>query len=487
MAYLGACRKPRIVLVLLAFACTAGVFVAPVTARAAPPLTRGITDDVWFDGGGEQWVPRTVATGARVALIELDWRTAEPNAPRPGIDPADPNGPEYSFAVLDSRIREIASSGLSVALVVGGAPRWAEAGGGPSNLEATGAWRPSPQAYGQFATALARRYSGSYPDPLNPGQTLPRVRYFQAWAEANLSVHLAPQWTVSGRTLVPTGPIMYRSLLNAFYVGIKSAHPDNFVITTGLAPYGDPPGQCRGTTGVGNGCRMRPAMFTRALLCLGGQSLRAAACPNPAHFDAMAADPYEVGSPVTPAFNIDDVSAPDLGKLTRIVNRAVALGRALPRRHKQLWVTEFGYDSNPPNPTAVSLATQARWLDEALYLFWSQGVNTAVWYLVRDQAPTYNPFDYYTGLYFYNGQAKPSFEAYRFPLVVWSTGGALQVWGIAPRTGSLAFQHKAGRGWKTLFRVRASAGGVFIGRISARFRGSFRGVIGDESSLIWKR
>src|SRR5207248_1147368 len=112
-------------------------------------------------------------------------------------------------------------------------------------------------------------------------------------------------------------------------------------------------------------CRMRPIMFTRGLLCLSGQSLRSKPCPDPAHFDAIAIDPYEVGNPSTRAVNVDDVSVPDLGKLTRVVRKAVSAGRALPRRPKQLWVTEFGYDSNPPNPTAVSLATQARWLDQA--------------------------------------------------------------------------------------------------------------------------
>jgi hypothetical protein len=215
--------------------------------------------------------------------------------------------------------------------------------------------------------------------------------------------------------------------------------------------------------------------------------LQPESCPDPAHFDAIAADPYQVSSPTTRAFNIDDVSSPDLGKLTRVIKRASRLGRALPRGHKQLWVTEFSYDSRPPNPGGVSLATQARWLDEALYLFWKQGVSTVVWYLLRDQAPTFQPNTYYSGLYFYGGAAKPSLEAFRFPLVVWPSGKRAVVWGIAPRSGRLSVQRRVRSSWRTLFRLRASAGHVFVRTISGKLRGSFRAVVGGESSLAWRR
>jgi hypothetical protein len=313
------------------------------------------------------------------------------------------------------------------------------------------------------------------------------VRYFQAWAEANFSIHLAPQWVKSGGGWAPAAPTIYRNLLNAFYAGIKSVHSDNLVITTGFGPYGDlQPGTC--TNGIqGTGCRIPPAMFARELVCLHGRAMRAEACPSPAHFDAMAIDPYEVGGPTTHAANADDVSVPDLGKLTRIVNKAVPLGRALPRGHKQLWVTEFGYDSNPPNPGGVSLATQARWLEQALYTFWSQGVSTAVWYLIRDQAPAFDSLHYYTGLYFFNGAPKPSFEAFRFPFVVLPSGRKLNAWGISPRSGTVAVQRQQGRSWTTLFRTRVSAGGTFVRGISASLHGNFRAVVGDESSLVWSR
>jgi hypothetical protein len=482
MPPLGARGGLRVVLFLAAITCAIALLAWSESARG---FTRAVADDAWFDGGGQVWLQRTQAAQARLAVIEVDWSSLELSPPA-GVDPTDPGGPEYSFTELDRRVRELADAGVSAAFVVGNAPGWAEVPGGPASLEADGAWKPNAQAYGQLAAALARRYSGSHPDPLDPGHALPRVRYFQAWAEANLSVHLAPQWTKSRGSLNPTGAIMYRDLLNAFYAGVKSVHSNNFVIATGLGPYGDAPGICRNGV-VGSGCRMRPVLFTRELLCLSGQSLRTLPCPHPAHFDALAVDPYEVGTPTTHAFNADDVSVPDLRRLTRVLKRGVATNRALPHRHKQLWVTEFGYDSNPPNPKAVSLATQARWLDEAFYMFWSQGVSTATWYLVRDPTPGFNPNDFYTGLYFYGGSPKPAYEAYRFPFVVWPSGRSSTTWGISPRTGRLAVQRETNRHWKTLFSLHAVAGKVFNKRISPHLTGHFRGLIGGEASLTWKR
>ena len=451
-------------------------------APAPRPMVRAFTDDVGFYGPA--WTARTVATGAKLVLLEIDWEEVEPNPP--GADPTNPAGPGLNFAYIDAVLRQFAGTGIQAAFLVTDAPAWAESPGGPAALEADGAWKPNPTAYGQFATALARRYSGSYPDPLYPGQTLPRVRYFQAWAEANINIHLSPQWVNSNGSWVPTGPTIYRALLNSFYAGVKSAVPSDVVLTSGFGPYGDLPGACVNAQ-AGNGCRMPPAKFLRYLLCVQGSGLTPTPCPNPAHFDALAMDPYEVGPPTKAAFNTDDATAPDLAKLTRIVGKAVRLRRALPNKPKQLWVTEFSYDSNPPNPTAVSTATQARWLDEAFYVFWNEGVNTVVWYLLRDQAGNDYSTSYFSGVYFYNGTPKPSFEAYRFPFVVMPSGKTLRAWGISPRSGTVSVQHQAGGVWKTLFKTHVSSGGVFVRLIAPSLHGSFRAVVGPETSVVWQR
>jgi hypothetical protein len=454
-------------------------------ARAATTFTRGFTDDVWWDGIGQTWIPKTVATGARTVLLEVDWSGVQPNAPSPGSNPASPADPQYQFSYIDALVRSFAHTPISVAFLVTDAPRWAEAPGGPASLEADGAWMPNARALGQFAQALAGRYSGHFPDPAHVGRKLPRVRYYQAWGEANINIHLSPQWTLRNGRYVPASPGIYRSMLDAFYAGVKHASRSDMVVASGLGPYGDPPGRCVNQQ-AGNGCRIPPAEFLRDLLCLGGESLKPLRCTNPAHFDALAINPYEVGPPTQAAVNIDDVTAPDMHKLTRIESMALRTGRLLPRAHKQLWVTEFSYDSNPPNPTAISVATQARWLEQSLYVFWKQGVNTFIWYLVRDQQPKYNPADYYSGVYFNNGRRKPSYEAFRFPLVVMPSGsGQATAWGISPRTGSVVVQQRSARSWKTVFVVKVRAGAVFERTVPVVAHGHYRAVIHHEASLVW--
>jgi hypothetical protein len=466
-----------------AAACAASLAVLSVfamllcaaPAQAARPFTRALTDDVWFDTG-PQWVTNTTATGAGVVLLELDWASVAKSAP---TDPTSPSDPQYSFSYIDPVISKLSAAGLSVALLITDAPRWAEAAGGPAQFEADGAWEPNATELGQFAEAVARRYSGTF-------DGLPRVRYYQAWAEANFDIHLAPQWTQSGHGWEQTGPALYRNMLNAFYSGVKAANPTDTVITTGFGPYGDSPGSCN-VNEVGPGCRMPPALFAQTLLCLQGKKLKTTSCPNPAHFDAMAADPYEVGSPTTKAAVADDISAPDLGKLSKPLKKAVSKGRALPRGKKPLWVTEFSYDSNPPNPGGVSLATQAKWLEQSFFIFWKEGVTTAVWYLLRDQTATFAQANYYSGLYFYNGAPKPALQAYQFPFVVMPDAKKVLAWGISPASGSLTVQHQKGKSWKKVFTLHASAGGVFSHKVSSHLHGNFEATVNGQTSLVWHR
>ncbi len=446
--------RARIIGTLVLAAAVLSMISTP--AHAANPLIRGFTDDVWFTTSNPSlWVRKTAATGAKRVLIEVDWESIEPNQPTSASQATNPSGPEYYFSVLDPRVREFEHSGLSVAFLVTDAPRWAETPGGPEALEETGGYRPSATAFGEMAQALAKRYSGSYADPANPGSKLPKVSFFQAWAEPNLSAHLSPQWVRSGGHLVEVGPGIYRSLVNAFYAGIKRGDSSAQVINGGLGPFGDNPS-------TSNSARMSPATFLRGELCVTGKSLTPTSCPNPAHYDILAMDPYETGSPLTHAYYPDDVTAPDLGKLTRIQRAALSHNRLLPSSHKQLWVTEFSYDSKPGNPYGVSLTKQAAWLEESFYVFWNQGVNTAIWYLVRDQPPPFNQNSYYSGVYLYSGKAKPSFTAYRFPFVVMAYKHAARAWGISPASGKLTVQRKKRGRWVTVFTTHVSAGAVFV-------------------------
>src|SRR5204862_4839532 len=68
---------------------------------------------------------------------------------------------------LDAAVRAIRGGGLRVLMDIGfWAPRWATTDPGPrarANID--------PQAFGDYAAAVARRYSGAFTPPLDPVDT----------------------------------------------------------------------------------------------------------------------------------------------------------------------------------------------------------------------------------------------------------------------------------------------------------------------------
>ena len=358
-----------------------------------------------------------------------------------------------------------------------GAPAWVDARGRPRDVT-PGTWKPSPKALEEYGAALARRYSGRFPDPARPGQRLPRVRAFQVWNEPNLDKYLNPQWT---RTRA-TSPKVYRGMLNGFYRGVKSVGSKALVVTAGTAPFGDAqPG----------GRRVQPARFWRELLCLRSirGAIRRVPCRTPARFDVLAHHPYSVGRPRRKALNADDVSIPDIVKLTRLLRIAERSGRALPRKRHPVWVTETSYDSSPPDPDGVPSATHARWLAEAFYLLWRQGVNTITWFQVRDQLPVPSfAASNQSGVYLADGRAKLAARAFRFPLVAErATRTSHRVWGRSPVAGRVRIQRRSGTRWRTVRTARATRGGTFLLRVTRKNAGErLRARIGTETSLTWR-
>jgi len=308
------------------------------------------------------------------------------------------------------------------------------------------------------------------------GSALPAIAAFQAWAEPNLSNHLTPQWTGSGAGLRPASPAHYRRMLNAFYAGIRAGAPRALVVSAGTAPFGDP---------VPGGQRMPPARFWREVLCLRGRAMRPARCPNPARFDVLAHHPYSVGGPRRRALNVDDVSIPDLGKLTRPLRRAERSGRALPRKRHRLWVTEFSWDTRPPDPFGVPAQRHARWMSEAFELFWRQGVDTIAWFLLRDQAGP--PFDttYQSGLFTRGGAAKPAARAFRFPFTARRRGARVSVWARVPANGVLRVQRRVGGSWRTVATRPVRSGAVTTLSLRVPRATRIRGRVGDVISTSW--
>jgi hypothetical protein len=458
----------------------AAVFLITLAARpisaSAQGLQVGFADGLFTSSEAPlraEWLDRAVDTGASVVRLNVRWSRIAPKKLPAGFDARNPAAPGYEWAALDAAVREATQHDLRILLTVYGAPTWAEGEERPDSAE-PGSWEPSAAAFGEFAQALASRYNGTFPDPTAVGGYLPAVNYYEAWNEPNLDVYLAPQYDGGENR----GPILYRQLLNSFYSGVKAASPRAKVLAGSLAPFGDEPG----------GTRTRPVLFLRNLLCLEGGVLRKAACLEVAHFDILSDHPIAVGSPTQSATSPLDVTTPDIGRLTKVLEKAEQTKRVLPAGKKPLWVTEFWYDTNPPDPSGISLGTQARWYEQDLYSFWKQGAQVAIALQLRDspEGKSY-ALTYQSGAYFVDGSPKPSATAFRFPFVGHRTGPfKVALWGIAPRAGKVKVQALRNGGWKTLGSISAKGPGrPFTGEVQLLRFAKLRAVIGDEASLAW--
>ena len=458
---------------------TAAAGVAGSSALAvAPAAARGLTvgfaaDNSLLDGTAATrsvWLDRAVAEGARIVRVPVVWSEVAPLRRPAGFRPQDPGSPGYNWSSTDETVRELSQHGLTPLLMILSAPTWAEGAHRPA-LAPPGTWEPNAGQFASFARAAAQRYSGAYPDPLYGGESLPRVRYWQAWNEPNLPYYLSPQWTRVGNRYAPASPNLYRRMLNGFYAAVKGVARSNYVLMGGTAPYGDPPG----------GARMQPLAFYRSLFCL-SRTRAPLRCPAPVHLDGVDHHPYGA-SPEQSAFFSDDVAVPNVWKIGRVLNAAVRDGHVLPRAHKDMWVTELGWNSHPPQ---VSVATQARYVELAEFLLWKQGVSTVMWLDIRD---TPSPqFFGWSGMYYYSGAPKPAATAFLFPFVAQRrAAGSVELWGRAPNAGVLRISRQLPAGnWIRVARIPVGARQVFVTNLALKGPAVLRATVGSSTSLPWR-
>ena len=111
---------------------------------------------------------------------------------------------------------------------------------------------------------------------------------------------------------------------------------------------------------------------------------------------------------------------------------------------KPLWLTEYGYQTNPPDRLlGVSYALQARYLADAALRVWQQpGVTLLIQFLVRDE-PSLGGWQ--SGLFSVGGAAKLAYHAFALPLAEVSRRGSSTVlWGqVRPGSGARALRPPA--------------------------------------------
>ncbi len=384
---------------------------------------------------------------------------------------ADPGAYPAAGWVPYDRLVELATArgiGVDFTLTAPG-PLWAMVHPAPSPKIATH-YRPSAQAFGKFVQAVGRRYSGDWTVQAHGrSATLPRVSFWTVWNEPNQPGWLAPQWRPAGGTSVLNAPRLYRAYVDAAWQGLgNSGHtPGSDTILIGeLAP--------EGTEGSRAEDPIPPIPFLRALYCVGpdykplrGGEVGPLHCPNggspsqfvaehPGLFSATGFAHHPYAFFLAPTASMSDANFVPLSDISRLEHALDAIFSSY-GVHRQLpiYVTEYGYETNPPNPyRGMSPVKQAAYLNQAQYLAWKDPrIRTMAQFLLADSPPDprykkgsigyWSTFQ--TGLLFVNGVPKPSFAAYQLPIDIpvktFHAGAKVFVWGMLRAAPNDTTQH----------------------------------------------
>jgi hypothetical protein len=449
----------RLAMRLLALAILPAVWLAAVAIHPEPAgaygvaLRTAIDTDPPVNHDGELMLARIRDAGARLVRIDINWSLVAPATPPPGFQPANPNDSAYDWREADRVIDQVVAAGLEPIVDIGGLPPWAQAppGAGPHS--------PEPVQYGQFAAAAASRYSG-----LTPGR--PRVHYWDVWNEPNASYFLSPQ-TQAGRVVSVS---IYRAMIESFAAAVHGAAPGNVVIAGELFPNGVQGGEVTA---------IAPLEFTRQLFCISAGSPPRRVCNVHVPVDVWSMHPYTSGSPTTLPANPNNVWLSNLSALTATVRSAQRLGTLASTGPARVWITEFSWDSNPPDPQGVPVNIEQRWVAEAIYRAWVAGISVFTWYSLRDEPLATSPFQ--SGLYYECSTGvvcdtpKPTEAAFRFPFVAYAQHRhRVLVWGRTPAgvPGTVQVQWLQGGRWRGLVKLRTDGDGIFTAVVKLPRRAS---------------
>jgi hypothetical protein len=472
-------RRLRAALALSLIATLGLILLGPSRAGASTRQIAIIQDQNQLAVNPAGTLQEMQALGATTVRVLIDWDAIAPDIQsthRPRFRATDPAAyPTANWDFYDEIVRLARVDGMTVDLTLtGGAPRWAEGSGIPSNyiISHNGAaryyaWKPNSTEFGQFVEAVGRRYDGRY-TPKGESSALPRVHFWTIWNEPNFGINLGPQATDISR--ISYAPGMYRNLVRTGYRGLRiTGHSHDTILIGEFAAHGSSlsdgrhgPKDPQGLPGYG--AQTQPLPFIRTLYCLSpagaqltGTAARLAGCAttasgrhlfrvdNPGLFTVTGVGDHPYANNATPASDGADASPewstlPNLGRLEATLDQAThAWGSD---RHYPIYNDEYGYITDPPQrdqASSVPVGTAARYINWAEYLSWREPrVASYDQYLIQDGPPNAaddNNGGFATGLYTSQGRAKPSLNAYRMPLWVPSPeltrAGRDTVWGEA--------------------------------------------------------
>jgi hypothetical protein len=372
---------------VLVLAAAAAAIVASSTADSAAKRTTaggpllGFYDDESVFGRTEWAFQQLKSLRAGMVRITIDWSAVAKRRPTDAADPADP---AYNWTAVDHVVTQAGKNKIRVLAAIFGTPRWA--GTAKNRL---------PRRVTDlrlFAFAAATRYSGTFEvgegDTL---QTLPAVRNWLAWNEPNNPVFLKPQWKKVRGTWRPQSAFDYAKLCSAVWAGVHSTGLPNEKVACGATgPRGnDAPRTSRPSTS--------PLVFM--------QWLRRAGLKR---FDAYAHHPYygsRFEKPTTKPKSPKAITLGNIGLLIKQLNRSFG-------RSKRLWITEYGYQTRPPDRYfGVPYALQAKYVHQAYALAKkTRRVDVFIWFLIRDERRLSG---WQSGVVTIGGKRKPAFRAFQ--------------------------------------------------------------------------
>ena len=444
------------------------------SGAAAQNLETTIQDDALMLHRSEPSVRATARQMAQLGFdrvrITASWNTLAPSPrarkrPRGGFDPTDSKTyPELSLDKLDRAVRATTDAGMAPMIDLAfWAPRWAVAKRGKQRDRQR--YIPKAVEFARFSGALAKRYNGSFPDPRRKGRKLPAVQIWTTWNEPNHSSFLSPQWKRDGKGgWRAYSPHVYRAMHEAAYDTIKAASPHNTVLVGGTTSIGSD------TPGKGH---VPPLEFLRTMACADAlmQPLAVPECQGAGKIraDGYAHHPYSLD--VTPGTSdpiLDNAPIADIGRLADTIDRLLAAGRI--NGDWPLYLTEYGYETAPPDPGArYSPEQQVRHLAWANWLAYKRGdVRMHAQFLLRDIDGAESGFpvssprhwrDWQTGLLYHDGRPKPAAQGFKIPLHLQFAKGpnsepALLIWGgVRPGDGrrTVRLERRDGTaGWRTI-------------------------------------
>ena len=362
-------RRPwrgAICLLVTLLACMA---VVP-GAVAEPSRKKAIWGPI--DRNGVSQFPIYRDLGAGIFQMQIAWSSAAPTRPQRPADPADP---AYLWpAEIDLAIARAARHGMTVSILLNGAPAWANGGQDPGYAPRR------PRDFAEFAAAAARRY--------------PRVRHWMIWGEPSKVSRFQPLVPAMGRRLTAAqrrGPRLYARILDASYAALKRVNRRNLVIG--------------GNTWTGG--EVVPLNFIRAMRLPNGRRPR---------MDLFGHNPFTLRTPrlsrSPSAYGHADFS--DLDTLARWLDqRGYRDRRGRPLR---LFLSELSIPTDHANFEFnfwVTRETQARWLRAALRITrrWRR-IYTLGYLGLYDDPPRPDGREVNRGLITFDGRKKPAFRAF---------------------------------------------------------------------------